>query len=145
MVGVNWINSIHPHYSGNFWWVNTNYMATFNPTINLSNHYNDVEWLIGLNNPKFISLHNVKGCGISRIYELGGFPYNLNRKDYENVFKITDYNNHDIEINNCHNIPEWECYYNRYKKYISVKDINEVMRHRLLNINNNMFKWCYHG
>jgi hypothetical protein len=43
-MGLNFQNTPHPHYSGNFWWSHTNYIRSLKPII--SNVRHDAEWWI---------------------------------------------------------------------------------------------------
>lgn len=47
-----------PHYNGNFWWANTNYLTTL-PQLSIHNiNRNDAEFWLFKNNPKFYNLHS---------------------------------------------------------------------------------------
>jgi GR25 family glycosyltransferase involved in LPS biosynthesis len=55
-VGCNYQDNPNPHYSGNFWWANSNYLATLPPIS--SNNRHDCEWWIMKSNPNKYVCHN---------------------------------------------------------------------------------------
>ena len=70
MGGVDWTTDPDPHYSGNFWWANSNYLKTL-PKVQTLNKQNsprvitlrhNAEMYIGMNpevNPKILHQSNV--------------------------------------------------------------------------------------
>lgn len=70
-VGVNWLNWPGNHFSGNFWWSNTNHLRKLTPITSGVRH--DAEWWV-LSHPdtKFYELHN---SGVHH-YEMA-YPPNL--------------------------------------------------------------------
>ncbi len=54
-VGCNYTVEPHPHYSGNFWWANTNYIKTINNPL-IEKH--DAEWWILSLTKNFYTMHN---------------------------------------------------------------------------------------
>ena len=54
-VGCNFLLKPYPHFSGNFWWANTNYIQTIN---NPLKEKHDAEWWILSNTKKFFIIHN---------------------------------------------------------------------------------------
>ena len=55
-IGCNYKLDPLPHFSGNFWWANCNYLSTL-PLIK-GNERNDAEFHLFKNNPKWKSLHD---------------------------------------------------------------------------------------
>ena len=56
-VGCNFVH-YRPHFSGNFWWTNTNYAKNIAPLCTKNIQRNEAEFWIFYNQPYFISLHN---------------------------------------------------------------------------------------
>lgn len=64
-----------PHYSGNFWWANTNHLKTL-PKISTENiNKNDAEFWLFKNNHKYFNLHNSN---------INHYVYRYPREIYEN-------------------------------------------------------------
>ena len=61
-IGCNYLQlykqEIPPHYSGNFWWANTNYLATLEKLDDASFSKNDAEFWLCKNNPAIYVMHN---------------------------------------------------------------------------------------
>ena len=62
VVGVNWESHPQFHFSGNFWWANSEYIRKLPDPLDLENfvRFNrcSMEFWIGFNSPKFYCLHN---------------------------------------------------------------------------------------
>jgi GR25 family glycosyltransferase involved in LPS biosynthesis len=80
IVGCNYLENPHPHFSGNFWWTRASYVVKLKPIETTIKH--DAEWWIfsdNESNPSYYSLHN---SNINHYHEL----YPLER--YKEVDKI---------------------------------------------------------
>lgn len=64
--GVNWRSAPSPHFSGNFWWASSKYVATLPDTI--GSKYLDPEMWIGLKAPKVRCFHESRVDHYSKPY-----------------------------------------------------------------------------
>jgi hypothetical protein len=82
--GINYINN---HYSGNFWWANTNYLRNLNSIISNKNRLNAELWLLDKNKRvkgKHISLFGpyISSVKCSGLY---GMVLDLNNYKHKNI------------------------------------------------------------
>jgi len=83
-VGCNYNKNPSPHFSGNFWWAKTNYLAQLS-TNTLINKM-DAEWWVHTGNPTYKSLHNSNINHFNESYSIDKYgiyflrPYYFDKK-----------------------------------------------------------------
>ena len=83
IVGCNYLENPHPHFSGNFWWTRASHVNKLKPIETAVKH--DAEWWIfsdNKSNPSYYSLHN---SGVNHYHEL----YPVERyKENEKIIRV---------------------------------------------------------
>jgi hypothetical protein len=75
IVGCNYLENPHPHFSGNFWWARASYVNKLKPIETTVKH--DAEWWIfSDNNPSYYSLHNSNVNHYHELYPLDRYKEN---------------------------------------------------------------------
>ena len=55
-IGCNYLSQPHPHFSGNFWWANSDYLSNLNTDKLVARH--DAEWWVLSKTDNFYSIFN---------------------------------------------------------------------------------------
>ena len=77
IVGCNYLENPHPHFSGNFWWTRASYVNKLKPIETTVKH--DAEWWIfsdNKSNPSYYSLHNSNINHYHELYPLERYKEN---------------------------------------------------------------------